>query len=618
MATIRDEIDLIEARTWALNVHSDWKRRMKTSDLIAGGHWSTVWPDLTGAPSDPLVENVYIEALEDKANSAAGVVPALFVAPSTGTRADRGETQAQEKRKVFVSYMQRSREEKLRIKWFLDWFQHGAAYSMPWADWASAGRFPFFIRHDPRFAYPLAHDTLGRLTSIFFSKQRRVIDLEQEWGYDHPALVELKRFRASNDIDENEDVEELWFADNDKWGVGIYHSQRHDMGFRYRDPTLMPNVDGHVYFLAPPEPHRMMHCPVVESKRETFDGEYRGPLEVMTPQIQVAHNIMARILEDMELQLGAPVILDNIENWEEFGAYAHLRGDGQGPANVEYARPPSNFEATQQVQLQIESARQAGKYPQQRGGEPGASISSAKGTNVLMGAFNSELAVAQMDMANFYQDTLAGTAEFDVQWCNREKKVIGFDQGEDYNITYVPGELFRNDDYRVMVSYGGGAGLDRQQHLIQLALMRNSGAMSTRTFMQQSGLIDNVLQEERDQALDVVSQGFFAFAMQQAQAGNVQPIQDFVNRIDDDDETTRAAIMETIKTMFAQPAPTPGGGGGGSPADALLEARSLEQGGIPGQAAGLPAPPAVGEGLQRALPGSAGRLANQIAPGGNA
>jgi hypothetical protein len=224
-----------------------------------------------------------------------------------------------------------------------------------------------------------------------------------------------------------------------------------------------------------------------------------------------------------------------------------------------------------------------------------------------------------MDSGEFVQTTLSTTAEFDVKWCNAEKQVQGFDQGESYDVKYRPGELFRNSDYRVMMSYGGGAGLDRQQHLIQLALMRNSGALSTRTFMQQSGLVDNVLQEERDQALDTVSQGFFAFAMQQAQEGNINPIVTFVEKIDEDDETARAAIIDTIKEMFAVPAAGSGQAqGGGSPADALLAARSLEQGGIPGQAAGLPTPPPVGEGLQRALPGQAGRLANQISPGVNA
>lgn len=616
--TIRDEADLVEARSFAFNIHQDWKRRTKAGDLIASGFWKTVWPDLSVEAIDPNVENTYIEALEDKSNAGHGMTPTLFVAPSTGTRLDRGEKQANKKRKVFVSYNQRSREEKLRMKWLLDWYQHGAAYSWPWVDWRRAPRLPFYIRHDPRHAYPLAHDSTGRLTSIIHSKHRRLVDIEQEWGLDHPAVVDFKRFYGDKSGEtEPTDVEEIWFADTHRWGVALYVSMRENIFGQYKDPTTNPagTGDGKAFFLAPPHPHNMSRCPAVENRRETFDGEYRGPIEAMTPNLKVAHNIMSRILEDMELQLGAPVVMDNIENWEEFGPFAHLRGTGEGAASVEFARPPSNFEAAQHVVSAVEASKRVGKQPQQRGGDPGASISSAKGSNVLMGTFNDELAVAQTDLAAFSQETLSVCAEFDVAWCDSNKKIAGFDQGEAYDETYTPSQLFNNEDYRLMVTYGGMAGLDRQNHLIQLALMKNSNAMSNRSFMQGSGLIDNVLQEEREIALDQVSLGFFALLAQQAQSGNNDPLLKFAEAIDDDDETARAAIMKTIKEMTVQsadPGPAPS-----SPADALLQARSLEAGGQPGSAAGLPpGPPTPGPGLQRALPAQTGRLAETLTPGG--
>jgi hypothetical protein len=436
-------------------------------------------------------------------------------------------------------------------------------------------------------------------------------------------VVEFKRFYGNKRGEtEPTDVEEIWFADTQQWGVALYVSKRENVLWQYTDPTTRPagTGDGKAFFLAPPHSHRMSRCPAVENKRETFDGEYRGPVEAMTPNLKVAHNIMSRILEDMEMQLGAPVVMDNIENWEEFGPFAHLRGNNEGPASVEFARPPSNFEAAQYVQLQVEASKRVGKQPQQRGGEPGASISSAKGSNVLMGTFNDELAVAQTDIAEFLQETLSVCAEFDVKWCDTNKKIIGFDQGEAYEETYTPSTLFSNEDYRLMVTYGGMAGLDRQNHLIQLALMKNSQAMSRRTFMQGSGLIDNVLQEEREFALDQVADGFFAFAATQANAGNLDPLLKFVERIDDDEETARAAILETIKEMFAVPTEGPGAQGGppGSPADALLQARSLEAGGQPGLARGLPEVPRPGPGLQRALPNQTGggREAAALAPGG--
>jgi len=62
--------ELRSLREEALFDHRDWKRRSWTSDLIARNEWSTVWDDLSTEASEALVENVYVEALEDKAASA--------------------------------------------------------------------------------------------------------------------------------------------------------------------------------------------------------------------------------------------------------------------------------------------------------------------------------------------------------------------------------------------------------------------------------------------------------------------------------------------------------------------------------------------------------------------
>ena len=67
MTTVRDLDDLVEARREAINSHQAWKQRSLTSDLIIQQKWSTVWPDLTAGLEAPTVENIYLEAQEDKA-----------------------------------------------------------------------------------------------------------------------------------------------------------------------------------------------------------------------------------------------------------------------------------------------------------------------------------------------------------------------------------------------------------------------------------------------------------------------------------------------------------------------------------------------------------------------
>ncbi len=179
------------------------------------------------------------------------------------------------------------------------------------------------------------------------------------------------------------------------------------MAPRPRSPRISPagtvisrKLIGAVFWLSPLEEHGLSRCPVVEDKRPTHDGEYRGALDVMLPQLRVAQNLMARVLDDVEFQVAAPVIMEGIDNPEDWGPHAILESDGSGTTKAEFVRQPINFEANQHIKEQLDSARRVGKFPQQRTGEAGASIVSAKGTQALMGSYNSEMAQAQRDSAH--------------------------------------------------------------------------------------------------------------------------------------------------------------------------------------------------------------------------
>jgi hypothetical protein len=618
---VRDTTDLIDAHHWALQTHREWKSRSRVNDLIANGKWHVVWNDLTGQDFDPLVENIYIEALEDKAYAAAGLVPQVFVGPSTGTRLDRGEKQAQDKRKVFLSYMQASGYDRLRVKWLLDYYEHGAAYGFPWLDWNAEPKQPFFLRHDPRHAYPLSHDSQGNLSGVFFAKQRRLVDVESEWGSDHGALQQIRTFRGQERLEGNVPVEELWYFDAGKQAVALYQASANELNstkYQYQSPdrgTL--DAGSKAWWLSPLEEHGLSRCPVVENKRPTHDGEYRGALDVMIPQLRVAQNLMARVMEDVEFQVGAPVLMEGIENPEDWGPHEIMEGDGSGNSKIEFVRQPINFEANQHIKEQLDSARRVGKFPQQRTGEAGASIVSAKGTQALQGSYNSEMAQAQRDAALMLRELLSVTAEYDVSWADTRKKVLGFDEGESFELSYNPSSMFKGDDYRVVVTFGGGLGMEQSQYMVQLATARNLGGMARRTFMQKSGLVANAIREEDEIFLETLTEGFAAFAMQQAEAGNVQPMVKAAEKVDDEKMTAREAVLSAIKEIYAIPAGgqgTPGPDPG--PGDPLLQQRSLEAGGIPGNAEGLPqGGPGIGPELSKALPASVGRALASAAPG---
>jgi hypothetical protein len=130
------------------------------------------------------------------------------------------------------------------------------------------------------------------------------------------------------------------------------------------------------------------------------------------------------------------------------------------------------------------------------------------------------------------------------------------------------------------------------------------------------------LQEERDIVIEDLTAMFTNLILpQQIEQGNLTALKDFVDRIDDDRETVRSAVLETIKELEPAPGPLPGGEGGapgGGPGDVIQQMRSLASGGIPGNAAGQPAPPTIGQDLQNVLPSGQRRLVSETAPGGTA
>ena len=374
--------------------------------------------------------------------------------------------------------------------------------------------------------------------------------------------------------------------------------------FRYRDPS---NLDPGSFFsdwLVPLHEHNLSGCPVVEKARRTPDGEYRGALDDMIPPMKMAHTIAARLMEDIDFQIAAPYVVKGIENEEDWGPRARLRDDGSGTADVKQVRTNINFEAMQTVQRLINDARNVGAFPQQRSGDPGASISSAKGTVALQGGYNAQLGWHQRDFAILYRRALERAAEFDEKWCGGVTKMVqGWDEGELFTDHYDAAKFWKQD-YRCEIGFTR-IGVDEQNHLTRLAIARGQGGLSRRSFMRKSGLVDNPLTEETEIALEQAADSFGLFAQQQAAAGNLDPWIRFANKVDSDKMTARAAAFETIKETTATPTEGPNAKPGGQP-DTLQMLASQGAEGIPGQAAGQPSAEGMAQ-LMGAMPRSVGR-----------
>ena len=596
------ELDTI--REDAVSHWRPWKQRSLTLDSILSDDWKTVWDDLTVEDSEPLVENTILEAMEDKAAEAAGVSPTLLIPPRRGTRSDKAERNAEMRRRVAHSYWDRSAlRERLLHQFYLDWWGHGTSVALAWHTFQpqSVDRRAYFLRINPRQFYPLGHDSTGRLTAAILTRMRNVKDIELEYGIDHPALRELYHFRiARNFRDPTVQVEETWYVDDHQIAIMITDRDTPIQAVPYRmvSPFNLSVRDQMSAWLVEPKMHGLNWCPMIEGKRDTFDDDYRSPLDSAIPRLRVAQNIMARYLEDIADSVFGPVLMDNVINPEDFGPNAELMGDGTGNARVEFPRKPVNFEARQATFDQVEMSRRQLKHPANRSGEASASIVSATGDRQLLGSFNAELALAQTDIAHMLKGVTQLTAHIDEKWCAGKKTIEGFENGKSFTESYDPVTLW-NGDYRMQVSYGPASGLDAQNLLVRLSTGRNLGALAKRSFMVQSGLVEDYLQEEREIALEMITDSLFATMLQQAQQGNPSVMQTLAEKLDDDSMSLRQAVIQTIQETQTVNGDAQAAGVGPPGGDAFTQQRSLEAGGQPGSAEGLRG---AGRSLVRGLP----------------
>ena len=612
------EIDLRYLRQIAVDAHSSWKQEIALSDMIANDNWEILWPDLSVESSDPLVENIYSQALEDKTLTAGAIPPNLFTQPTRGTRSDAGEKNAEKRKRVGLSYWDRSDVRRNLKKWFRDEYHTGVAALSPWATGFSGQsslppdqRFAYFQKVDPRQLFPLGWDNRSRLTAGIVMRQKRITDLRADWGEDNPVInaAVLRHKTASRELFW---LEEIWYFDGTQWAVAI------------GDASLPTNYQGMPFgpaaakgsmiieWLVPPTEHGLGSCPLKAVARVTHNDTPRGALVDTIPQLKVAQNFMARLLDDLQASIYAPVVLDNIKNAHEYGLGAILVGTGQGKAFIDRDRPPVNFEAQQTVREIMVQVRRQAFEPAQRAGEPGAAIVSAKGTNALMGSFNTELASSQYDMEILLADGTSVTAALDEKWCPGKKQISVLDhQNQTFSDeTYDPETLFAGD-HRYTVSYGDRTGLDDTQHLIRISTIRSLEGMAKRTFMQKAGVSVDVLAEETDIAIEKLTDLFLDVLLpQQIQAGDRTALVKFVDKIDLDKMTVREAVFETIRESEITSAEGPGGPGTpGGRADIMRMVRSLQSGGIPGSAEGQP---------PSQIPAPTRRQLAQTAPGGTA
>ena len=553
---LHDTIALAEDR------NRNSKNRMMRASRIAREEWSAVWPDLTVTAGGPAVENVFVEAAEDKAASAGAILPTFLVPPRRGTRNDRSETNAQKARRVYVTLGQNSGIDRLLVGFYMDWFVFGLPTALAWKDWEKHNAMPYLVAVDPLTVYPVSWDQKGELAEGLIIKRRRAADLIADYGPGHPAFSrvlgrDVKKF-----------YKEVIWATQDEWAVALTEDTATVHGdFRaplHDDPRRAPAA-----WLRAPSKHLLNGCPIIAYKAHAIDREIRGKLDGMLPNLKNAHEWQLEFNLNLRRAMHAPPLIQNVEDPDTFGHDVIMEGvRGPDEAVIAYPRPPVDFAAIDQVDRQIAASRNAGHYPLQRMGDPGASIASGDAVQLLQGGFNSQMAWAQMDMARFLTAAFMRLASMDEAWSTGEREIDGFDAGEAFTDKYDP-TTFWKGDHRVFVTFHA-VGVDTHTNLLNMGAAHRLGWLPSRDAMERSGLVANALAAERQKSLEYLVQVFEQGVLPQAvQAQQYELFLEYMDMLDGDKFTPQAAVAKIVTAMTeqaaAQPQQPPGAPGGPAP-----------------------------------------------------
>lgn len=613
--------DLQALQSQARQDFMPWKQGIAFRDRLVRSRVPTEWPDKSAAETDLMVRNVYRNALLDKGRTAGLLMPKLVTWPTRGTKSDRAERNAEKRRRVATDWWHRSVLDVNLARYYIDALHAAAAYTMPWTRWRDyegrpiRQRYPHFERVDPRFVYPLGHDSHGQLTQALIVRVRPLAELEAERGIDHASLVEIRSRAETITHKTRIMVQEVWYVDSTHWAVYVTDSPHYDTGTIALRTFAVPgtSIDARTSWIAEPERHNLGRCPLVELKTVGADDDYIAPLESVIPDTRRAHTIAAWALEEMSEHIFQPVGVRNL-NMDEFGP-GKIAGavNPDLPIEIVYGRPPPNFEAWNAVLQGLNDAERTANQPEQRAGDPGASIVSDKGLQTLQGSFNAELADLQTRLARMMTVCTENAAAFDEQHCNAEKDVEGIESGKAFRETYKPRDLF-DGDHRFETTFGAKLGLDQQAQLLRLTAMANMEALATRTLIREAGIVDDVLQEEREIGMERVLAIGIAQVAAQMQTGNPQAwdaMFEYFDMVDSDDVTHRVAMKEALMTInqimpAGATAGLQAGAGPGDPSAAIAQDQALTRGAVSGPPLMSQLPPGIRSALAAGSPGGTG------------
>lgn len=551
-----DEEDLLDWRNFRIQTTQNWKNRLKRVDKLYRGDWDEVFPDESAMRENPHVMNMVQVGLDDVAKLVSEAVPSVRCLPSKDTQ--DGEDEAIVRNAIADTYWEVNDGETLIPRFAMDIAGAGLAVCVGYVDGDS--EYPMLHRVDPRFAYPdIVNGKLLDLLVVEEMNIRSAARLFPHLGLDKDPTITSSKVEILHYYSKEECLQAVLCNPENNGRVDIVRRW-------YPDCLTVAFV-----------------------QLDSFDGQIRGMFDQITGSLETKNRIVKQMLDYTDQQVYAPMIGKGLLNPEDAPGPATLyRLDPNVPdAQMGRMAPAgSNPQLFGILDYLDREQRGAASYPAARQGEVSQSIASASFVASTQGQLTSTVRNIQRLLGSLRQQLNTIMFALDEKYLDNTKPLY---RPVGKKKMYSPSRDI-GGNYKNMVLYGAGAGLDRLNADVRIMQLLGAGIISLDDAREQIDFIKNpdkvAINVELQQTQAALMQKFLSEAPLDLLA-QVMALQST--------GLTLVQAVEQIRTEQAanQPAPTepaaaPVAGAPGENPDAAMQAQALQAGGIPSGTATTP------------------------------
>lgn len=445
--------------------HTDHKREIQDFDDAYDGNLQKLFPDETGLPDTPLVENRLKNATHDIARlaSEAQGTP-IFAKQKEGKK---GSEEAQVRGVIAQTLWHEMRGRRMERKFYMDAIATGYMAAAVFHNKKSV--YPQLMRLDPRFCYPDYRN--GQLQNMLYVeniKQREAAFMFPDLGLDANVGQKKEVLLVTLYTDT-----EVCIAVMDKTGGGNAKSAH--VVSRWE--------------------HKLECVPVAFEAFDTADSKYHGLFVQLRGPLMARNKSVRLLLDWIESMAHAPFEEKNVMNAdEEPGAdvvYHHdPNADESFIRRVEAGAPSGAVFGF----MQYLDAQEQGEaiQPPSRVGIVRQSIASGSFVDSTQGTLSSVVLELQDMMTSLRGQINYVAFKVDAKYLNKEKPLV---RAIGSKHAYKPSEDM-GDWYYHSVQYGAGAGVSRAEAANRVQLDLGAGLISKETARGQIEYIDDVTVEQ--------------------------------------------------------------------------------------------------------------------------